>query len=125
MIEWLGRNDYVVKKAKTLSEHGEDIKARKARSSNYIIVEVKGDPPGKNADKTRQGFFVSALGEIIQRVKHEHHYRYTIAFPETYREMVARRIPWAAAKKLGLEILLVDEKGQIERLTWMHLKKSK
>lgn len=119
MLEWLSKQGYgVISKVKTTSEHGEDIKVKKVRSQNYFIVECNGD----SSEKGRQVNFVSALGEIVQRVKHERHYRYALAFPESYSDLVYRRIPWVAAKKLGLEVLLVDVKGKVDRITWRNLK---
>lgn len=122
VLEWLSKQGYgVISKVKTLSEHGEDIKVRRTGSQNYFIVECKGEPPGKNPVKTRQGFFVSGLGEIVQRVKHERHYRYAVAYPETYRDMLFRRVPWVAAKRLGLEFLFVNDDGKVKRITWLDL----
>jgi len=119
VLEWLSKQGYgVISKVKTISEHGEDIKVKRVKSQNYFIVECKGD----SSEKGRQVAFVSALGEIVQRVKHERHYRYGLAFPITYQELVFRRTPWVAAKKLGLETLLVDSKGKIVRISWRDLK---
>lgn len=118
VVKWLNKQNYVVLDLKTLLGHGADIRAKKARSSNYFIIEAKGDA----SEKGRQVNFVSALGEIIQRIKHERHYRYAIALPESYSNLVYRKIPWVAAKKIKLEVLLVDNKGRVERITWRQLK---
>jgi len=122
VLEWLSKKGYGVIKVKTMTEHGEDIRARKIKSRNYFIVECKGDPPGKNPEKIRHGFFVSGLGEVIQRVRHEKHYRYGLAFPESYRQLVFKRVPWVGCKRLGVEFLLVSNKGKVERITWRDLK---
>ena len=122
VIEWLGKHDYVIKSVKTLSEHGVDIKARKSRSNNFFIIECKGEPKS-NPVKMRYPTLVSGLGEIVQRVKYQRHIRYAIALPDTYKDLVMRKIPWVVARKLGLEILLVDIKGKVSRVTWKELKK--
>lgn len=123
VMEWLGRHDYVIMNAKTLAEHGADVRAKKSRSANYFIIECKGDPK-TNPDKMRYCVLVSALGEIVQRITKKHT-RYAIALPYTYERHVRRKIPWVAAKKLGLEILLVSSIGKIDRLNWRTLRKVK
>lgn len=62
----------------TLSEHGVDIKAKKVRSNNFYLIECKGEPQ-TNPVKMRYPTLVSALGEIIQRVKHRRHVKYAPA----------------------------------------------
>ncbi len=119
--EWLGKNDYIIVKSRTLTEHGVDLKARKARSNNYFLVECRGEPQ-TNPQKLRHPMLISGLGEILQRVAYDRHYRFALALPESYRELVERRIPFVAAKRLGLDIVLVSERGKIDRLTWRELK---
>ncbi len=121
VLEWLGRHDYIISSVKTLSEHGVDIRAKKARSNNLFIIECKGEP--KKNPRYRYPILVSALGEIVQRVKYQRHCRYAIALPETYQELVMRKVPWIASKKLSLEILLVGSKGTIRRINWQGLRK--
>ena len=122
VLEWLSRQGYgVISRVSTLAGHGEDIKVRRTGSRNYVI-ECKGVPPGKNPGKTQHGFLVSALGEIVQRVNHEKHYRYALALPVTYEAMARRRVRWVAAKRLGLEILFVDQAGKVRRVSWRDLK---
>ncbi len=65
------------------------MKAKKARSNNYFLIEVKGDA----SEKSRYPNLVSALGEIAQRYEHELHYRFGIALPKTYTEVAFRRVP--------------------------------
>ena len=121
VLEWLSKQGYgYFSRIRTLQEHGEDIKARRTGSNNYFIIEVKGEPES-NPVKMRHPTLVSALGELVQRVKAQRHFRYAIALPETYRELVLRRMPWAAAKKIGFEFLLVSEEGKVSRLTWRDL----
>lgn len=118
IVTWLNKENYIVLDLKTLLGHGADIRAKKAKSANYFIIEAKGD----SSDKGRQVAFVSALGEIVQRIKHERHYRYAVAFPETYRQLVMKRVPWVSSKRLGVEFLFVSEKGKVDRITWRELK---
>ncbi len=121
VIEWLGKHDYVITSVKTLAEHGVDIRAKKARSNNLFIIECKGEP--KQNPRYRYPILVSALGEIVQRVKYQRHCRYAIALPETYKELVTGKIPWVANKRLSLEILLVSSNGAIDRISWQRLMK--
>ena len=81
VLEWLSKQGYgIISKVATLGEHGADIKVRKTRSKSYFVVEVKGDPPTtKHPEKGRSLAFVDVLGEIVQRVNHEKHYKYGIA----------------------------------------------
>lgn len=125
VLEWLTKNGYgQFARIRTLAEHGEDIRAKRTGSNNYLIVEVKGEPQS-NPVKARHPTLVAALGEIVQRVKHQSHYRYALALPSTFEELVFRRVPWVAAKMLGLEILLVDAKGKVRRIKWRDLKLKK
>ncbi len=120
VVQWLNEEDYAIKRLRTLSQHGPDVVAKKRRSNNYFIVEVKGEPP-TNPNKMRYPTFLSGLGEIFQRVKHERHYRYALAVPQTFENLIVRHVPWAAAKKLGLEFLIVDAESNVRRLTWSDL----
>ncbi|MEM2955363.1 MAG: hypothetical protein QXM25_01435 [Nitrososphaerales archaeon] len=124
VLEWLSKQGYgIISRVKTISEHGVDIKVRKTKSYSYFVIEVKGDPPTtKHPEKIRHPAFLSALGEIVQRVKHERHYRYALALPSSFQKLVFRRLPWVAAKKIGLEVLLVDAKGKVTRITWREIK---
>ncbi len=121
VVKWLNKQDYVVTRLRTLSQHGADIVAKKRRSGNYFIVEAKGEPQ-TNPQKMRYPTFLSGLGEIFQRVKHERHYRYALALPETFEGLITRNVPWVGAKKLGLELLLVDRRSGVRRVTWSDLR---
>lgn len=124
VVEWLGKHDYVISNVKTLSEHGVDIKAKKSRSNNFFLIECKGEPQN-NPKKMRYPALVSVLGEILQRMKYRGHVKYGIALPETYREIVLKKIPWVLSKRLSLEILLVNNEGLVFRLTWKDIKGNK
>lgn len=121
VVEWLGKHDYIITSVRTLSEHGVDIRAKKARSELIYVIECKGEPKTKPS-KYRYPVLVSALGEIVQRITRKKYARYAIALPTTYRDLVYRRIPWMGAKRLGLEILLVAEDGKVTRICWQNLR---
>ena len=74
-----------------------------------------GKKPGDRA-------LVSALGEILLRMTYGGHCRYAVALPQGYRDVVSRRVSWRVARNLGLEVLLVGQGGEVERLTWRELK---
>lgn len=122
VLEWLGKHDYIISSVKTLAEHGVDIRAKKARSGLIYVIECKGEPK-TNPDKYRYPVLVSALGEIIQRVTRKKYVKHAIALPFTYKELILRRIPWMACKRLSLEVLLVNQEGLVIRLNWQDLKK--
>ncbi len=124
ILEWLSKQGYVPFKVKTLAEHGPDIKAKRVKGNYQYVVEVKGEPE-KNPVKMRYPTLVSALGEVVQRVTRAKYCRYAIALPSTYGDLVRRRIPWMAAKRLDLEALLVNSEGRVERVSWRGLKTSK
>lgn len=124
VLEWLSKQGYgYFSRVRTLQEHGEDIKARRTGSNNYFIIEVKGESES-NPVKMRYPTLVSALGELLQRVKYQRHFRYAIALPEGFRELILRRVPWVATKKIGFEFLLVNEEGKVTRITWRDLQSS-
>ncbi|MHB1908333.1 MAG: hypothetical protein ACYCQJ_05605 [Nitrososphaerales archaeon] len=120
VIEWLGRKGYRVISVKGLAEHGLDIKAKRLQTNYYYAIEAKGDPL-VNPSKMRYPFLVSALGEIIQRVTKAKYCRYAIALPISYEELVKRRVPSMAAKRLDLEFLFIKINGSVERMTWKQL----
>ena len=120
IVEWLGQQGYFATHLRMLSEHGADIAARRRQGSNYFVIEVKGEPN----QKFYYGFLTSAIGEIVQHMTNKLHCRYAIALPVSFETIVKRRIPSVAARKIGLEVLLVDSKGKVERLTWKDLKGS-
>ena len=120
VIRWLKQKGYDKDlKVKSGKEPGVDIKVRNNLSAEEFFVETKGDPdkPG-----TRTGFFLGALGQIITRMKPEAVRKYAIAFPKSYSEIALSRISWEVCKKLNLEVLLVNENGEVEEKTWEDIK---
>jgi hypothetical protein len=123
VVEWLGRNGYFPTHLKLLSEHGADIVAKRQRSNYFYIVEAKGDPQ-INPNKMRHPYLVSALGEIVQRVTRAKYCRYAVALPASYEKLARKHVPSVLAHRLDLEVLLVDQDGSVDRLTWKELKDS-
>jgi hypothetical protein len=121
VIEWLTKQGYLPTHVRTLSEHGPDIKAKRQRGNYFYIVEVKGEPEKKKPEKFRNLFLISALGEILTRVRRMKYSKYGIALPETFFDLVKRRVPPAAARRMDLEFLFVDSKGGVRRITWADL----
>ncbi len=120
VIEWLGREGYRVISVKGLAEHGLDVRAKRIKTNYYYAIEAKGDPQ-VNPKKMRYPFLVSALGEIVQRVTKAKYCRYAVALPSSYYELVRRRVPSMAAKRLDLEFLFIDTNGKLKRVTWKQL----
>ncbi|MDH2899971.1 MAG: hypothetical protein PXY39_03275 [archaeon] len=92
VIEWLGREGYRVISVKGLTEHGLDIRAKRIKTNYYYAIEAKGDPQ-INPEKMRYPFLVSALGEIVQRVTKAKYCKYAIALPNSYEDLIRRRVP--------------------------------
>lgn len=121
VLEWLSSHGYSATKVKTLSEHGPDILAKKIGSNRFYIVEVKGDVHTER-NSLHHGVLLSALGEIMLRVQEQKYCKYAVGIPESYREMVIRRVQWILMKKMGLDFLFVNTKGEVEKLNWPKLK---
>ncbi len=120
VIEWLGREGYRVISVKGLSEHGLDIRAKRFNTNYYYCIEAKGDPK-VNPEKMRYPYLVSALGEMVQRVTKAKYCRYAVALPKSYEQLVRRRVPAMALRRLDLEFLLVNNAGDLKRITWKEL----
>ena len=106
-------------------EHGPDIRVRHNRYARYYFVETKGDPDPKRVkfpSSRREVSFMYAIGQIITRMKPKAFYKYALGFPESYRDLVLRRIPWGLCQKLHLSVLLVNKEGKVEEITWKKLK---
>ena len=111
---------------KETHEHGTDFQVRHNDYPVYYVVEAKGDPTNtKHVDSVRESYFISALGQILTRVKNLYNHNYAIALPESYSKKVFRRLSWIALKKVGLTIFLVNEKGKVRKITWKELKNFK
>ena len=114
VLEWLGKRDYVLLNVATLSEHGYDIRAKRSTSNNYYVVEAKGEPLNP---KARNGYLLNALGELVTRATKIAHCKYALGLPSSFEDLVKRRIPANAARRLSLEVLLVDEDGAVKQIS--------
>lgn len=117
--------------SKDLKEHGVDIKVRNDKFARYWLIECKGDASekAKFPRSHREVHFNLALGQIITRMKtdgargYKYRYKYGIGYPYSFKDLVARRIPFDVCDKLNLYIFLVDENGVVEEIDWKTLKK--
>lgn len=132
IIQYLNKNGWNTSlKSKGLKEHGVDIKVRNNKFSRYWLIEVKGDasPNAKYPRSHREVHFNLALGQIITRMQtngvrtYKYRYKYGIGYPESFKNLVLRRLPYDVCDKLNLYIFFVGEKGTVEMLTWKDLKR--
>ncbi len=113
-------------KSSELWEHGVDIKVRNDKFSRYWLIEAKGDPSiiVKSPGGSRSSGFNSALGQIITRMHrkgkrvYKYGYKYGIAFPHSYRNMILKKLPFDVMDKLNLYLFFVDHKGVVEEIDW-------
>lgn len=108
LTDWLKKDGWAVRIAWGRSR-GVDIDAR--RDGKRWLLEVKGPGASSNA---RSNYFIGVLGETLKRMD-DPDARYTIVFPD----MAQYRTSWAGLPKLakertGIDMLLVDEKGNIQ-----------
>jgi len=114
-----------------LWEHGVDIKVRNNKFSRYWLIEAKGDPSEsvKSPGGSRSSSLNSALGQILTRMHrngkrvYKYGYKYGIAFPNSFRGMVIKKIPFDVMDKLNLFVFFVDSKGDVEEISWKIMKK--
>jgi hypothetical protein len=126
VVAQLGRMKWRVTHVKTLHEHGVDITARHIAFARYFLIEAKGDPPKhvKHPNSGREVNFIQALGQIVTRMKPSTGYYYGIAFPNSYREKVLKRLPWQVATHLKLHVFLVRSSTAVAVYTWKNLRES-
>ncbi len=126
VIQWLARQGYARNlREKETTEHGVDIQVRHNRYARYFVLEVKGEPGRETryADSLRGAYLVQGLGQLALRMDTAARYRYGLGFPESYRKVVLRRLPWRFCKKTNLCVLLVSKTGKVSCVTWRELKK--
>lgn len=89
-------------------QHGVDICAK--RGDRQLLIEVKG--PGSRP-QMRVNYFLSILGEILQRMDTEDA-EYYIALPdmEVYRNLW-KRLPDLAKQRTQIQLMLVAADGSI------------
>jgi len=123
IIKWLSSNGWGYFKFDELHTHGVDIRARNTKYSRYYYIETKG--LGKNRSSAEVGFIYS-LGQIMTRMtdnKSTINY-YALGLPEKSAKIALRRLPWQVSKKLHLNILSVDNEGEVVQYTWKELQKT-
>ncbi len=117
-------------KAKNLKEHGVDIKVRNNNFSRYWLIEVKGEasPNARYPKSHREVNFNLALGQIITRMwtkgkrNYKYRYKYGVAYPDSFKNIVLRRLPFDVCDKLNLHIFFVNQSGKVEEYNWKKLK---
>ncbi len=126
MVDWLFRNGFGYNLRRVaLHQKGVDIRVRSSRPphTRYFVVEVKGGSSAHYASSADDGSFVAVLGQIVTRMTTFEPNYYGIAMPETSATIALRRIPWQAAKRLGLYIFSVDRNGNVVKHGWKDIKK--
>ena len=90
---------------------GADIIAQ--NSTECKIIEVKGCG---SRPQMRVNYFLSMLGEILQRMDNEK-YQYYIALPKIKQyENLWQRFPLIAKRRTQIKLILVDSNGELEFL---------
>ena len=106
---------YTITGYKEQGRHGPDIEARK--NDWDFIIEAKGDPDPEGKS-SREVYFLQCLGQIVTRMDRLKAARYGIAFPESYKDLLIRRVPWKACQRLSLHLFLVNKDGIVAELDY-------
>lgn len=124
VVVQLGRMNWRVNAIKTLKEHGVDIEACHNRYGRRFLIETKGDPSShvKSPRAGRDVRFTLALGQILTRMQPTTGYYYGIGFPDSYRDMILKRMSWQVAKHLKLHFFLVRNATTVDVVRWKDLK---
>ena len=89
--------------------HGADIIAQ--RENTRLIIEVKGCG---SRPQMRVNYFLSVLGEVLQRMDTEDD-EYYIALPKMQQyEILWRKLPALAKPRTKISLILVDDSGHLE-----------
>lgn len=133
IIDFLARKSWGRNlREKATDEHGVDISVWHNKYQRRFLIEIKGDSKSKiKAPRSRQEVnFNIALGQILTRIKVEkgkkfnkYTRKYGIGFPESYSNIVFRRLPWAVCDILNLHIFLVNPTGRVKLYDYHDLKK--
>lgn len=131
IVEYLSSKGWSTSlRAKGLKEHGVDIKVRNNKVSRYWLIECKGDasPTAKYPKSHREVNFNLALGQIITRMQttgaraYKYRYKYGVGYPESFKEIVLRRLSYDVCDKLNLYVFFVNETGEVELFDWRNIK---
>lgn len=119
-------------KNKELWEHGVDIKLKHKNYGQYFLVECKGEPGARGPVKAFSGSMSSsinsALGQIVSRMHTDRKsryggYNYAVAFPESFRSKVIKRVPYYVCKSVRLRLFFVNKSGEVDEIRWGELKR--
>lgn len=101
-----------------ITAHGVDIVGWHRQHRHYIFVECKGYPTGNSEGAQRETYFLTALGQILCRMRQETAH-YAVALPDHrfYRKRILRADMRRASRRLGLWFFLVGRDGIVQRLT--------
>jgi len=131
IVEYLSRKGWSRNlRATGEKEHGVDIKVRNNKFSRYWLVEVKGDASktAKYPRSHREVNFNLAIGQIVTRMRwggksgYKYGPKYGIGFPESFEDLVRRRLPYDVCYKLNLHVFLVNADGKVKSYDWKQLK---
>jgi hypothetical protein len=113
-IKYLQDKGWTIKEKHLGHEQKVDIKAFHPKNRRYYYIEAKGDPgkDSKSAGAQKENYFISALGEIVLRIKSEKAPLYGIALPESYEQKL-KKIDKKVMKRLNLHFLIVRENGKV------------
>ena len=126
--DWLFSNGWAHKFHKgDLHQQGVDILVQNNQPphTRYFYIEAKGASFSKNKRGVDDGSVITAIGQIITRMKHGFGpNRYGIAFPESLEGIMVRKLPWRVAQRLQLTVFLVnkDKNKPVVHYTWKELK---
>ena len=109
---------------KTAREHGVDIVAKNTKVSRYFLIEAKGDPGDevKSLPAGREVRFLQSVGQLVTRIHPERGYYYGLAYPMSFKTLVARRLCPGLLKKLQIHLFFVETTRKVEHLTWRDLR---
>jgi hypothetical protein len=123
VIGFLLRRGFVLYDNAAHLEHGLDILMRNVRYGRFLCIEAKGDggraacAPGSG----RETRFLISLGQVLTRMRPRTGYHYGLAYPDSYRTLVVRRIDHEVLKVLRIRLYFVDRTGAVEEATWRTL----
>ena len=106
-------NEYLIKngwETKVALGHQQGIDIEAVKDNKRWIIEVKGSG---SRQPMRVNYFISILGETLQRMN-DSEARYSIALPdlEQFRRLW-ERLPQLAKERTTIDLILVDDNGNI------------
>lgn len=95
-----------------LWDHGVDICLRRTKYGRYLHIEAKGGA------KFSESAFLSAVGQILTRIKPSTGYEYGLAFPACFRTYAMRRINHEVLMRLRIDLFFAHSDGSVEQVDW-------